>query len=88
VGVLGLGAGTVAGIIAIQKHNAQGATCTTNPCSSTSISLNSDAGLAADVSTVSFIVGAVGLGLGAFLWFGDSVAVTPGVGSVDVRGCF
>jgi hypothetical protein len=88
VGVLGLGAGSVAGAIAISKHNAPGATCTTNPCSTTSEGLNNDAKLAADVSTVTFIVGAVGLGLGAFLWFGDSVQVAPGVGRLDVTGRF
>jgi hypothetical protein len=88
VGVLGVAAGSVAGAIAISKHNAPGAICTTNPCSSTSTQLNSDAGLAADASTVTFIVGAIGLGLGAFLWFGDSVAVAPGIGSVDVIGRF
>jgi hypothetical protein len=87
VGLLGIGAGSIAGAVAISKHNAPGATCTGNPCND-AVSLNNDAKVAADVSTVTFIVGGVGLGVGAFLWFGDSVAVAPGVGSLQVSGCF
>ena len=88
-GVLGIGAGSILGVVALGKHNAPGATCTTSPCSATSLGFNNDAKLAADVSTVSFIVGGVGLALGAFLWFGDSsVTVAPGVGSLDVSGRF
>ena len=87
-GVLGIGAGTIFGVVAISKHNAPGATCTTANCT-VATGLNNDAKLAADVSTVSFIVGGVGLALGAFLWFGDSsVTVAPGVGSLDVSGRF
>jgi hypothetical protein len=88
-GVLGIGAGTIFGVVAISKHNAPGATCTTSPCSAQSTGLNNDAKLTADVSTVSFIAGGVGLALGAFLWFGDSsVSVSPGVGSLEVTGRF
>jgi hypothetical protein len=89
VGAAGVIAGSIAGIVAIEKHNADGATCTSRPCSQQSMSLNNDAKLAADISTVSFAVGLVGLGLGAFLWFGDSsVSVTPGVASLQVNGRF
>ena len=86
--MLGVGAGSVLGIIAIDKHHADGATCTTSPCSQTSKTLNGQAGTAADASTVAFSVGLVALGVGAFLWFGDSVAVAPGVGRLDVSGRF
>jgi hypothetical protein len=89
IGAAGVIAGSVAGIVAIAKHNANDATCTSNPCSQQSLSLNRDAGTAADISTVTFAVGLVGLGLGAFLWFGDSsVSVSPGVASVQVSGRF
>jgi hypothetical protein len=87
-GVVGIATGTVSGAVAIGKHNAPGATCTASPCSSTSVGLNNDAKTFADVSTVTFIVGAVGVGLGAFLWFGDSVTVAPGVGSFEFSGRF
>jgi hypothetical protein len=88
VGVLGAGAGTVLGIVAIQKHHDPNGVCTSDPCSTTSTNLNKDAGVAADASTVSFIVAAAALGVGAFLWFGDSVTVTPGVASLNVAGHF
>jgi hypothetical protein len=87
-GVLGLGAGSVFGLRAIAEHHDPGATCTTTPCSATSVSLNNQAKFAADFSTASFAVGLVGVGLAAFLWFGDSVAVAPGMGSLQVVGRF
>jgi hypothetical protein len=81
VGAAGVLAGSIAGIVAIEKHNDKNAPG--------NVSLNNDAKLAADISTVSFAVGLVGLGLGAFLWFGDSsVSVTPGVASLQVSGRF
>jgi hypothetical protein len=86
-GVLGVGAGSVLGIVAIDKHHANGAVCTASPCSQ-SYTLNDQAKTAADGSTIAFSVGLVALGVGAFLWFGDSVAVAPGVGRLDVTGRF
>jgi hypothetical protein len=81
VGAAGVLAGSIAGIVAIEKHNDKNAPGNVN--------LNNDAKLAADISTVSFAVGLVGLGLGAFLWFGDSsVSVTPGVANLQVSGRF
>jgi len=81
VGAAGVIAGSVAGIVAIEKHNDKNAPG--------NVSMNNDAKTAADISTVSFAVGLVGLGLGAFLWFGDSsVSVSPGVASVQVSGRF
>jgi hypothetical protein len=88
VGVLGVGAGTVFGVRAITLHNDPNATCTSNPCGSTPTSLNNQAKFAADASTVTFAVGLVGLGLGAFLWLGDSVTVSPGAASLAVSGRF
>ncbi|HEX8793593.1 MAG TPA: tetratricopeptide repeat protein [Polyangiaceae bacterium] len=81
VGLAGVIAGSIAGIVAIEKNN--------DANSSKSTSAWSTAGTAADISTASFAVGLVGLGLGAFLWFGDAaVNVTPGVASVQVNGRF
>jgi hypothetical protein len=81
VGVLGVGAGTVLGIRAISLHN--------DPNAPGNTSLNNQAKFAADASTVTFAVGLVGLGLGAFLWLGDSsVTVSAGVASVAVSGRF
>jgi hypothetical protein len=89
VGVLGVAAGTYFGVRAITLHDDPGATCTTTPCGSTPVSLNNQAKFAADASDVTFAVGLVGLGLGAFLWLGDSgVSVAPGVGSLVVSGPF
>jgi len=86
VGLAGVIAGSIAGAVAIEKHNSS--TCT-GPCGTQNDSLNKDAGTAADISTVSFAVGLVGLGLGAFLWFGDSsVSVSPGVASLQLSGRF
>jgi hypothetical protein len=87
-GVAGIVTGSVAGLGAIAKHDAPGAVCTGTPCPA-AVGLNGEAGFAADVSTASFAVGLVGLGLGAFLWFGDTgVGVLPGVGTVHVGGRF
>ena len=89
VGVLGVAAGTYFGVRAITLHNDPGATCTATPCGSTPVSLNNQAKFAADASDVTFAVGLVGLGLGAFLWLGDpGVSVAPGVGSLAVSGSF
>jgi hypothetical protein len=99
-GVVGLGMGSYFGLVAIQKHGDSGATCTTTPCSSTSTSLTNQAGTAADMSTVALAAGLAALGIGAFLWFGDSsgrsdkpsVSVVPSLGpgreGVDLAGRF
>jgi len=100
-GVVGLGIGSYFGVVAIQKHGDPGATCATTPCSNESTSLNNQAGTAADISTAAFAAGLVALGVGAFLWLGDSsgrsdkpssVSVVPsfgpGRGGVDLAGRF
>ena len=99
LGVVGLGVGSYFGLSAIQKHGDPAATCTTTPCSSTSVSLNDEAKLAADVATVSFVIGLAALGGAAFLWFGDtpvrstaqvrlSPSFRPGRSSVELTGAF
>ncbi|HEY8078629.1 MAG TPA: hypothetical protein VIF62_31075 [Labilithrix sp.] len=71
-GVVGVGLGTFFGARAIVKHDDPNATCTTYPCSSTSVSLNDQAKFAADASTVSFAIALAGFAGAAILWFGDS----------------
>ncbi len=100
-GVVGVGLGTYFGVVAIQDHGNSNATCTTSPkCSTQSTSLTSQAGTAADISTVAFAAGLVALGVGAFLWLGDSSgrsdkptvslvpSLGPGRGGVDLAGSF
>jgi hypothetical protein len=70
-GVVSIGVGTVFGLSATAQHNDPANACTTTPCSKASIDANSKARTFADVSTATFVVGAAGLALGAFLWFGD-----------------
>jgi hypothetical protein len=98
-GVVAAGLGTYFGVTAIAKHNDPGAVCTAEPCT-TADKLNSDATSAADASTVSFAVAAVAVGVGAFLWLGDSSgkrsttslrlapSFAPGRAGVEVGGGF
>jgi hypothetical protein len=99
VGLVGVGLGTYFGLSAISKHHDPSATCMTTSCP-TADNLNKQAGTAADVATASFAVGLVGLGLGAFLWLGDTtdraekagIKVTPslawGRAGIDLAGRF
>jgi|HubBroStandDraft_4_1064222.scaffolds.fasta_scaffold32179_1 hypothetical protein len=99
-GIGGVAIGTYFGLLAIQTHGKSAATCTTTPCSPQSVSLNGQAGTQADISTVAFAAGLAALGVGAFLWLGDSggrgdkpsasVAPSfgPGRGGLDVVGSF
>jgi hypothetical protein len=77
-GVAAVGVGAGFGLNAIAKNGASPQTPTTH----------GQAGESADLSTAFFIGGAVALAAGATLWFTDSVAVTPGVGRLDVVGRF
>jgi hypothetical protein len=87
-GVVAAGIGTYFGLTAIAKHGDPQATCTTTPCP-IAVDLNNQAKSAADASTVSFAVALAALGVGAFLWLGDTtVTVSAGVGSVGVVGRF
>jgi hypothetical protein len=87
-GVVAAGMGTYFGLTAIAKHGDPLATCTTTPCP-IAVDLNNQAKSAADASTVSFAVALAALGVGAFLWLGDTtVTVSAGVGSVGVVGRF
>jgi hypothetical protein len=79
--VVGIGVGSYFGLTAISKHD--------DPNAPGNLDLNNQAKFNADASTVSFVVAGVALGVGAFLWFGDtSVHVSAGVGSVQLGGRF
>jgi hypothetical protein len=83
VGVIGVGIGTYFGILTKSKlddSNSDG--CSGNHCNSTGASLRNDAFTAGTVSTVAFVVGAVGLAGGAVLWFTAPSPTTPKVGAV------
>jgi hypothetical protein len=86
-GLVGVGLGTYFGLTAVARRNDPSSICTAKPCTHAD-DLNNQAGFNADASTVSFALGLAALGAGAFLWFGDSVHVAPGVGSVAVTGRF
>jgi len=66
VGLVAVGVGTIAGILAITKSNQSDSRCSPR-CNDEGYSLNREAKTAADVSTVSFIIGAVALGAGVIL---------------------
>jgi hypothetical protein len=99
-GIVGIGVGTYFGLQAIGDHGNSAATCQTTPCSGQSKSLTSRAGTEADTSTVAFAAGLAALGVGAFLWIGDSSgrsdkpsvgvlpSLSPGRGGLDLAGRF
>lgn len=101
VGVVGLGVGTVFGVLAISKNSsANDGHCGTafggtNNCDGTGLSLRSDAVNFGNVSTASFIAGGVLAAGGVGLWFfspSTSVEAGPTVGNrgarLTVRGTF
>ncbi len=94
IGVVGLGLGTVFGVMAGSQKNAAQSACASNPCSTqdgankwgTAVSTG-------NISTVGFIVGGVGVAGGAILWFtapssssGASTQVGLGPGILQVKG--
>jgi len=85
LGVAWLGAGAFLGLRAISKRHESDVECT-NGCTLRGVTLNDDAKIAADASTVSFAVGLVSLGVGGYLLFRPSadekrtVAVAPSIG--------
>ena len=94
VGVAGVAVGGVAGLVSMSKHNNADTHCNRSNCSdSEGVSLRSDARTWGNVSTVAFIVGAVGIATGATLWIsapkGESLRsaqLNVGPGSIVVRG--
>lgn len=91
LGVAGVATGTVFGLQSQSKHQQSDKYCTGSTCQDNrGVALMDDARSAGNVSTVSFIVGGVGLGAAAFLWFArpfgsEATAVEVGLGPSAVR---
>jgi hypothetical protein len=97
LGVAGVVVGTVFGLKASSKWDDAKALCNPYPtnCGTDGSSLGKDAQSAATISTVGFVVGAVGLATGAVLWFAapekkteSGVALGVGPTSVMLKGAF
>jgi hypothetical protein len=69
VGVVGIGIGSVLGVLAMSKWSDAKAGCDDTGCASTNVSDGESARTLANISTVGFILGALGLAGGAYLWF-------------------
>jgi len=92
VGVVGLGIGTVVGVVALsQKSDAQNA-CPGSQCTTQDgVNKWSDAASTGNFSTIALIIGGVGVAGAAVLWFtapsvGSSTQVGFGPGTVQLRG--
>ncbi len=85
LGLVGVGVGSVYGAISLSKSNEADKYCDGSGCRShKGVDLRDDALSAGNVSTVAFIVGAVGLAGGAALWFtvppSEEMATAPSFG--------
>jgi serine/threonine-protein kinase len=84
VGVVGLGLGTIFGLQAMSKKNDAQSECPNKCATADGVAKWNDAASAGTVSTVGFIIGAVGLAGGAVLWFtapsGDASKTQVGLG--------
>ncbi len=67
IGLVGLGVGAVAGLQAQQKRDALHKDCPTDVCPAADRALYDQGKLAADVSTAGFVVGALGVVVGAIM---------------------
>ncbi len=84
LGIVGLGIGTVFGIVAMSKENdALHNDCTGSYCNQAGLQLGQDAHSAATASTVSFAIGAAALAGGALLYF--LAPKNPSAPTVGVR---
>jgi hypothetical protein len=94
VGVAGVAAGSIFGLMSKSDHDKADQHCTGSECrDSEGVSLRSDARHWGNGSTVAFIVGAAGLATGTALWLTTPTTESPlpaqvgvGVGSIFVRG--
>lgn len=97
VGVAGVVGGTIFGLQSISKHDESDRYCKGNSCSDPrGVEAMDSARSAGNVSTVSFIVGGLGLGAATLLWFtrptprseGFSAQLGLSPGAVQLRGRF
>ncbi len=68
VGLVGIGIGSYFGVLAFAKKSESDAECPGGQCSDRGVQLNDTAKLAADISTVAFATGIVGVAAGTYLW--------------------
>jgi hypothetical protein len=95
-GVVGVGVGSVFGLMTLSKKSDAQAVCPSLCATDEGVSKWNDAKSAATVSTVAFVVGAVGLAGGAALWFtarseastGQSAQLGIGPGTIELKGAF
>lgn len=94
VGLVAVGFGTYFGLHAISLRDRSNERCDGNLCDGEGFTLRKDARVAGNVSTVAFVVGALGLGAGVTLWalgapereVHASVTVVPGLAVVGLGG--
>jgi serine/threonine-protein kinase len=98
VGAVGLGVGSVFGLISLSKHNDAAKHCANgdNPCDGQGVQWGGEAQSAGNVSTIAFVVGAAALAGGAVLWLTAPVpqsaqlalvpSVGPESGGLSVKG--
>jgi hypothetical protein len=93
VGVAGVTLGAILGLKAASKHDSADAHCDGAACRDlVGVDLRSDARSAGNWSTAGFVVGALGLGAGAVLWFtagspsSERTSVEVGIEHVALRG--
>ncbi|MGH7438654.1 MAG: hypothetical protein ACRENE_23440 [Polyangiaceae bacterium] len=93
IGVAGLGVGSAFGLVAMSKKNDAQSACPDRCSSEGGVREWSDAVTAANVSTIAFVVGGVGIAGAAVLWFteprsasGAGARVGLGLGSMRLEG--
>jgi hypothetical protein len=98
IGAAGIGVGTYFGIRALSEQNTADANCPQDRCNSQGASANTDAIKFANISTVGFGVGVLGVGLGTFLLLSRGSTTTssnaatnapwfaPRAASIDIHG--
>jgi hypothetical protein len=93
VGLVGLGVGTAFGVVAMSQKSAAQSACPTNPCGTQDgVNRWNNAGSTGNVSTIGFIVGALGVGGAAILWLTAPASVSAqlgvGPGVLQVKGAW
>jgi hypothetical protein len=90
VGIVGIGLGTAFGIIATSDASTTKSDCVAATCTSsqhaTALTEHSSATTAGNVSTATFIVGAVGVAAGVVLWFTAPKGEKPAAAAPTVGG--
>ena len=77
IGAVGIGVGTYFGVNAISNQKTADTNCPADKCNAAGTSANSDAIQAANLSTVGFGVGILGVGLGTFLVLSRGTTMVP-----------